>query len=70
MSVQERLLANEPDVLRLFAGNPFAAAPPRAVRVVLWQYWFTTPAERASTGAWWKRRLLRDYAPAASRGDK
>ena len=27
---EERLLKNEPDVLQLFAGNPFANAPPRA----------------------------------------
>jgi len=67
MSVQQRLLENAPDVLHLFAGNPFANEPPRAVRAVLWQYWFTTPAERARTGAWWNRRLLGEYAPAVSR---
>ena len=66
MSVQERLLANEPDVLRLFAGNPFRDAPPRAVRVVIWQYWFTTAEERARTGAYWNRRFLGEYAPVQS----
>jgi hypothetical protein len=63
MSVEQRLLDNEPDVLRLFAGNPFPGKPPVAVRAVLWQYWFTTPAERARTHAWWNRRLIGDYAP-------
>jgi hypothetical protein len=67
MSVQQRLLANDRDVLRLFAGNPFAAAPPKAVRVVVWQYWFTTSAERARTGAWWNRRFLGEYAPTQER---
>lgn len=66
MGTQERLLANEADVLRLFAGNPFAAAPPTTVRVVVWQYWFTTEAERKRTGAWWNRRFLGEYAPAAT----
>jgi hypothetical protein len=64
MSVQVRLLENEPDVLRLFAGNPFAAEPPRAVRVVRWQYWFTTTEERRRTGAWWRREPRGEYAPA------
>jgi hypothetical protein len=63
MSVQQRLLENDRDVLRLFAGNPFGATPPRAVRAVLWQYWFTTREERARTGAYWNRRLLGEYAP-------
>jgi hypothetical protein len=67
MSTQQRLLANDRDVLQLFAANPFAGAPPRAVRVVAWQYWFTTRQERARTGAWWNRRFLGDYAPEASR---
>lgn len=59
----ERLLRNDPDVLQLFAGNPFAAAPPRRVRIAIWQYWFTSLAEKRKTGAWWRRRLLGPYAP-------
>ena len=67
LNVQERLLENSPQTLQLFAGNPFAKAPPRFVRAVLWQYWFTTPAERARTGAWWKRRWRGEYSPALER---
>ncbi len=33
--------ANEPDVLALFAGNPFPGKPPQKIRAVVWQYWFT-----------------------------
>jgi Lipase maturation factor len=58
-----RLLTNSPDVLHLFAGNPFAAAPPKYVRAVLWQYWFTTMKEKHDTGNWWHRQLLGLYAP-------
>ena len=61
LSVEQRLLENDPDVLRLFAGNPFASQPPREVRAVLWQYWFTTSAERARTGNWWNRRDLGEW---------
>lgn len=64
LETEERLLRNRPDVLALFAGNPFAAAPPRQVRVVVWQYWFTTMQEKRATGAWWNRKLLGVYAPS------
>jgi hypothetical protein len=67
MALQQRLLANDPDVLRLFARNPFPGTPPVAVRAVLWQYWFTTRAEHARTGAWWNRRFLGEYAPMQER---
>ena len=39
---EERLLANQSDVLALFRSNPFPQSPPRFVRAVLWQYWFTS----------------------------
>ena len=60
---EERLLTNDPDVLSLFRENPFSSAPPKYVRAVLWQYWFTSLAEKRSTGNWWKRNLLGLYAP-------
>jgi hypothetical protein len=59
---EERLLANDPDVLGLFQSNPFPQ-PPRFVRAVLWQYWFTTSEEKRRTGDWWKRQWLGLYAP-------
>ena len=62
-NTEVRLLANSPDVLKLFRGNPFADAPPKQVRAVLWQYWFTTMAEKRATGNWWRRQLLGPYAP-------
>jgi hypothetical protein len=60
---EERLLSNDPDVLSLFRNNPFAQSPPRFVRAVLWQYWFTTMDEKRNTGKWWRRQLLGLYAP-------
>ncbi|HLI64521.1 MAG TPA: lipase maturation factor family protein [Terriglobales bacterium] len=67
VSTEERLLAGAPDVLALFAGNPFPGAPPKQVRAVLWQYWFTTLAERRATGDWWRRQWLGVYAPVLER---
>jgi len=58
-----RLLANDADVLGLFAGNPFRESAPKQVRAVLWQYWFTSMAEKRATGNWWRREMLGLYAP-------
>jgi hypothetical protein len=69
MNVENRLIENRGPVFELFAGNPFAAKAPRAVRAVIWQYWFTSRAERRQSGAWWKRELRGQYAPAATRSD-
>lgn len=62
-----RLITNDRDVLYLFAGNPFAKNPPREVRAVLWQYWFTTLAEKKKTGMWWRRKFVGLYAPTIER---
>ncbi len=67
VQTEERLLRNDPTVLELFANNPFAKAPPLKMRVVLWQYWFTSMAEKQRTGAWWTRKLLGEYAPGLER---
>jgi hypothetical protein len=64
---EERLLTNDPDVLALFAANPFAGSPPRQVRAVLWQYWFTSMEQKRTTGDWWTRKLLGVYAPVLER---
>ena len=67
LNCEAALLENRKEVLALFAGNPFAAARPTAVRAVVWQYWFTTRRERAASGAWWRREDRGLYAPSATR---
>ena len=62
-----RLLTNDPDIISLFGGNPFAKAPPKQIRAVLWQYWFTSMPEKRATGNWWRRQLLGLYAPTLER---
>jgi hypothetical protein len=64
---EEQLLAGDKDVLSLFASNPFPHEPPRRIRAVLWQYWFTTPEEKRAQGTWWRRQLLGLYAPTLER---
>jgi hypothetical protein len=67
INTEVRLLSTDPDVLALFAGNPFPQEPPRQVRAVLWQYWFTTAAEKSKTGLWWRREFRGLYAPTLTR---
>jgi len=64
---EERLLTGSVDVLALFAGNPFPGQPPRQVRAVIWEYWFSTPEEKHAQGIWWTRRFLGLYAPTLQR---
>jgi hypothetical protein len=60
---EELLLHGNTDVLGLFAGNPFPSAPPKYVRAVIWQYWFSTPEQKREQGVWWTRQYLGTYAP-------
>jgi lipase maturation factor 1 len=60
---EERLLENSHDVLELFAANPFPS-PPKEVRAVIYQYWFTSLATKRGEGTWWRRQWLGEYAPA------
>jgi lipase maturation factor 1 len=64
---EERLLTGSADVIALLAGNPFPQAPPSQIRAVVWQYWFSTPDQKRTQGAWWTRRFLGLYAPTLQR---
>jgi lipase maturation factor 1 len=64
---EELLLENDRDVLGLFAGDPFGGTPPKYVRAVLWQYWFSTPQQKRAQGVWWTRQYLGTYAPTITR---
>jgi lipase maturation factor 1 len=66
-NTEVRLLSNDKDVLALFAGNPFAREAPRQIRAVLWQYWFTSLAEKRANGTWWRRQLVGLYGPTLER---
>jgi hypothetical protein len=61
-----KLLSGDSAVLGLMRSNPFPHAPPHYVRAELYEYHFTTPAERAKTGQWWKRSLSGPYFPPVS----
>ncbi len=62
----QRLLENSPQVTALLGSNPFPHKPPLYVRARLYDYRFSTPEERAATGAWWVRRPQGIYFPATA----
>jgi len=61
-----RLLQNSPEVLALLKTNPFPEAPPHFVRAMLYDYRFTSSAERKHAADWWKRELRGEYFPPLS----
>jgi hypothetical protein len=61
-----RLLDGRPEVKPFFSRDPFPDRPPIAVRAVLYEYRFTTPAERSQTGDWWVRTPRGVYFPEVS----
>jgi hypothetical protein len=65
---EQRLIERSPSVLALFRGDPFHGNPPRMVRTVIWQYWFTDLATKRRTGAWWRREELGAFSPSVTRG--
>lgn len=67
MLAEQRLLEGSRPVLKLFRSDPFEGRPPRMVRTVVWQYWFTSLDEKRRTGAWWKRREIGEFMPIAVR---
>ena len=67
VATEEQILKGSPDVLALFASDPFKGDPPKAVRAVIYQYWFTDMATKRTQGTWWRRDLLGRYCPALIR---
>jgi hypothetical protein len=61
-----KLLQNDRAVLSLLRSNPFPDKPPHYIRALLYEYHFTTPAQRQQTRNWWTRKLTGSYFPAVS----
>ena len=64
--LMQRLLDGDGVVTRLLGPSPLGG-PARCIRLVYYQYHFTTRAERAATGAWWKRDRAGDLTNAICR---
>ncbi|GAB3713155.1 hypothetical protein GCM10027592_52160 [Spirosoma flavus] len=62
--IMQRLLEGNAAVLSLFGNTPFSAGnPPKAVRMTLYRFQPTSPAERQRTGRWWTRTFAQTHLP-------
>ncbi|VVM07352.1 hypothetical protein MAMC_01567 [Methylacidimicrobium cyclopophantes] len=61
-----RLLEGSPDVIALFASNPFPDSPPTYIRALVYDYRFSSWGELRRTGAWWERYLIGVYLPPSA----
>jgi len=68
IAAEQRLVEGSPSVLELFRRDPFNGNPPKMVRTVLSQYWFTDLTTKRRIGDWWKRREIGPFAPPVMRG--
>lgn len=59
----DALLHNSPEVLDLLESNPFPDAPPKYIKVDLYQYHFTDMTTREKTGQWWTREYKGPFPP-------
>ena len=57
-SLMAGLLEGAPAVTRLMGEGTDSDGPPEYLRLAYYDYRFTTPTERADTGAWWHRELI------------
>jgi len=64
----QRLLENSPEVTALLGVNPFPHKPPLYVRALLYDYRYSSPEEKRTTGAWWVRQPEGIYYPAIALG--
>ena len=68
IATEQRLVEGSPGVLALFRDDPFKGRPPKVVRTIRWQYWFTDMQTMLRTGEWWRRRQIGPFAPPVMRG--
>lgn len=63
--VARELVQGNPEVIGLFADNPFPDKPPQAVRMIVYRYTFTDRKTQGETGRYWNKEYLGEYARPA-----
>jgi hypothetical protein len=61
-----KLLTADASILRLMGSNPFGDRPPAYLRALFYRYRYSTPQQKAETGAQWTRDLLGTYLDPVS----
>ena len=68
--VAHELLQGNPEVIGLFASNPFPDAPPRIVRMIVYRYTYTDLKTHRDAGRYWNKEYVGEYAPALTAGPR
>lgn len=66
-SLMERILQGDSSTARLMGQPDLAKSPPRFVRLVLYEYKFSSLEQRRATGAWWSRSFTGELTRPQSR---
>jgi len=67
----ERIMAGDADVLELLDLSPFPPnEPPKFLRILTFDYTFTTSEELKKTGRWWNRQSVGKFIPFSLRNSK
>jgi hypothetical protein len=61
-AIARELVQGNPDVIGLFASNPFPDAPPTLVRMIVYRYKYTDLKTHRETGRYWTKEYVGDYA--------
>jgi len=64
--VAQLLVQRNPDVMGLFAGDPFPDKPPTIVRMPVYRFTFTDLQTQRRTGRFWNKTYVGDYASPVS----
>ena len=65
----QKLLAADPQTLKLLREDPFGGVPPGWIRARVFRYRFSTPAELRREHVWWIREPAGDLVHPVQRGD-
>ncbi|NUN04813.1 MAG: lipase maturation factor family protein [Bdellovibrio sp.] len=58
-----RIFQESPDVLMLFAKDPFKGKAPKSLRIMKYHYSYSSWHDLRDKGVWWQRELVGPYSP-------
>ncbi len=64
-----RIFESSPDVLSLFRKDPFGGKPPKYLRLLRYEFHFSSWKDLRTRGEWWTKELIAPYGPVFERED-
>lgn len=60
-SLSKRLLEGSGTIKRMFPDNPFTIYPPKYIRILRYEYFFTKVFKKETESVWWRRKIVDLY---------